>query len=242
MRILTAIARKLQFGESAVPARWRLPFRYRIQRVVGGLEPEMGLLDRLVTPDGVAVDVGANYGVYAYALANIASKVHCIEPLSECCAYIQAFRSDKITVHNCALSDAAGTLRLHIPTLHGRSIRTRASLEEPTGTFEIREVEVRTLDSFRLARVDFVKIDVEGVEAAVLRGARATLERDRPSLLIEIGRERHSRQSFDEVIGWLRARGYQPHVLGAQGLRVSTDPWADAASHVNFVFPRPQHA
>jgi FkbM family methyltransferase len=210
-----------------------------MQRVVGGLEPEMRLLDRLMTPNGIAVDVGANYGIYAYALAAIASKVHCIEPLSECCAYIKAFPSDKITVHNCALSDAAGTLRLHIPTIQGRSIRTRASLEEPSGTFDIRDVEVRTLDSFDLPRVDFIKIDVEGVEAAALRGARATIEKHRPSLLIEIGRERHSRQSFDEVIGWLTARGYQPHVLGAEGLRASTDPWTDAATHVNFVFPRP---
>jgi FkbM family methyltransferase len=202
----------------------------------------MGLLDRLVPRNGIAVDVGANYGIYAYALANITSTVHCFEPLSECCAYIEALRSDRITVHNCALSDTAGTLRLHIPRIQGRSMRTRASLEEPAGTFDVREVEVRTLDSFEFPEVDFIKIDVEGVESAMLRGARATLDRHHPSLLIEIGRERHSRQSFDEVIGWLRARGYQPHVLRGGGLRVSTDPWADALSHVNFVFPRPQHS
>lgn len=237
MRTLTAIAKRLQSGERVVPARWRLPLRYRMQRLVGGFEPEMHILGELVRPGGVALDIGANHGIYAYALAGIASRVHCFEPLSECCAYIRAARSDKIVVHNCALSDAAGKLRLYIPTTHGRPIGTRASLAQPAGSFEVRDVDVRTLDSMELPPVDFVKIDVEGVEAALLRGARAMLERDHPGMLIEIDRARHSRESFESLIAWLNAQGYEPHVLETEGLRRSEEPWADASNHMNFLFP-----
>jgi FkbM family methyltransferase len=201
----------------------------------------MGFLDTLMTPGGIAVDVGANWGIYSYALARRASRVHCIEPLAECCAYIRAFPCDGITVHNCALSDAAGKLELHIPTILGRPKWTRASLERPAGDFETRRIDVRTLDSFELSGVDFIKIDVEGVEAAALRGAGATLERHRPCLLVEIDRARHSQHSFGEVIEWLRSRAYEPHVVDGGGLRHSADPWADASSHFNFIFPRSRH-
>jgi FkbM family methyltransferase len=236
MSVLIAIAQRLQFAERAVPARWRLGVRYHLQRLVGGLEPEMALLPDLVRDDGVAIDVGANYGVYAYALANRAPVVHCFEPLRECCDYIRAAGSEKIAVHNCALSDSSGTLRLHVPLVDGVPRSTRASIERPEGPFQRRDVPVRTLDSFDLPKVGFMKIDVEGAEAAVLRGARATLERDRPNLLVEIDRKRHTLESFHAVIGALRAHAYEPHVLESGALRRSSDPWTDSVRHFNFVF------
>jgi FkbM family methyltransferase len=236
MHALSTIAKKLQFSERVIPARWRLHFRYHAQRMVGGFEAEMGILRSLVRPGGVALDIGANRGVYAYALAGYASAVHCFEPLAECCEYIRAARLRGVTVHNCALSDVAGTLRFYIPTARGVPIWTRASLKQPGGTFDIRDVEVRTLDGFTMPRVDFMKIDVEGAESAVLRGAADLLERDHPNLLVEIDRERHSQATFEEVVDWLVSRSYGPHVLEDGKLRRAESPWADATSHFNFIF------
>ena len=48
------------------------------------------------------------------------------------------------------------------------------------------EVDIRTLDDFGLMNVSFVKADVEGSEREVLNGARATLTRDRPTILLEL--------------------------------------------------------
>ena len=237
---LSEIARKFQFAEGVVPARWRLPLRYGIQRVTGGLEPEMAVLDQLLVAGGVALDIGANHGVYAYALARIASAVHCFEPLPACSAYIEAAAIEKVQVHNCALSDRAGRMRLYVPLAGARAVHTRASLEKPAGACEILDVDVRTVDSFAMPRVDFIKIDVEGAEAATLRGAVDTLERHRPALLVEIDRARHSRDSFEALLGWLAARGYAPHVLASGDIRRSENPWADAAEHMNFLFPVPQ--
>lgn len=234
-----ALARRLQFAERAVPARWRLALRYQVQRITGGLEPEMRVLDRLLASGGVAVDIGANAGIYAHALARHAAAVHAFEPLQEFCDYIRTRRSERIVVHHCALADAAGELRLFVPRIAGRPVWTRASLAPPAGDSDTRLVPVRTLDSYGLERVDFIKVDVEGAEAAALRGARATLERHHPNLLVEIDRDRHTRQSFDRLLDWLSELGYRPHVLAGDEIRPSEDPWRDAGSHFNFIFPGP---
>jgi hypothetical protein len=80
---------------------------------------------------------------------------------------------------------------------------------------------------------------VEGAEAAALRGAAGTIERHQPALLVEIDRGRHTRGSFDALLAWVAARGYVPHVLTDGRIQRSADPWADAADHMNFLFPVP---
>jgi FkbM family methyltransferase len=235
MSVLISIAQRLQVLERAIPPRWRLAVRYGVQRIVGGLEPEMAVLPELLR-EGLAIDVGANHGVYAYALRGNAASVHCFEPLRECCDYIRAAHYENVIVHNCALSDSLGTLKLHIPLVNGVPRWTRASVAPASGASQIREVPVRTLDSFEFPKVGFMKIDVEGAEVAVLRGACATLERDRPNLLVEIDRNRHSAESFHEVVGSLQPYGYEPHVLDGGALRRSADPWRDSGRHFNFVF------
>lgn len=238
MSALTKLAQRFQGIENIAPRAWRLPLRYHGQRLVGGLEPEMGLLGRLVPNRGAALDIGANHGVYAYALSRLAPEVHCFEPLAECCRYIQDHHAANINVHNAALSDRAGELELHVPIIEGRAVYTRASLDRPDGPSESRRVEVRTLDSYELTDVGFVKIDVEGVEAAVLRGAQHTLEACHPNLLVEIDRARHSRDSFLAVHEALQAMGYGTHVCEAGELVVCQDAWGASMQHVNFIFIR----
>ena len=68
-------------------------------------------------------------------------------------------------------------------------------------------VATRTLDSYELRNVGFIKIDVEGFEQAVLRGARATLARERPVLLLEM-EERHTGEPIEQSIATVAAYGY----------------------------------
>ncbi len=236
MNPVASLAQRFQSIENLVPPHWRLPLRYHGQRLVGGLEPEMILLGELVKPGDVALDIGANHGVYAFALAKIACEVHCFEPLLECCRFIDAWDSPKITVHNVALSDGQDVLRLYLPILNGRCVHTRASLNRPDEPCETREVNVVALDSFSLPRVDFVKIDVEGLEASVLRGAEQTLKAHRPTLLIEIDRARHDRESFLAVHSALQTLGYKIHVCEAGKLVACHEPWDASRKHINFIF------
>lgn len=236
MSALTRLAQRFQGIENLAPRGWRLPLRYHGQRLVGGLEPEMALLERLVPNRGMALDIGANHGIYAYALSRLSPKVHCFEPLAECCRYIQDHHAANITVHNTALADRAGELELHVPIINGRAVYTRASLDRPEGPSDSRRIEVRTLDSYGLTDVRFVKIDVEGLEASVLRGAKRTLETCHPNLLIEIDRARHSRDSLLAVHATLQEMGYGAHVCESGELVVCRDAWGASMHHVNFIF------
>lgn len=236
MNPVASLAQRFQSIENLVPLRWRLPLRYHGQKLVGGLEPEMHLLGGLVKPGDVALDIGANHGIYAFALAKLACEVHCFEPLLECCRFINAWGSPKITVHNVALSDAENELRLYLPVLDGHCIHTRASLKRPDGPCEMREVNAVTLDSFSLPRVDFIKMDVEGLEASVLRGAERTLTTQRPTLLIEIDRARHDRESFLAIHSALQALGYKIYVCETGRLVACHEPWDASREHINFIF------
>ena len=236
MSRLTAIARQLQGIENLAPRAWRLSLRYHGQRLVRGLEPEMALLKQLVPRDHVSLDVGANHGVYAYALSHLSRSVQCFEPLAECCRYIRDHAARNIEAHNVALSDHAGELELHVPIINGRAVYTRASLDKPHGAFESRRVQVRTLDSFGLADVGFIKIDVEGLEGAVLQGALQTLQTYRPALLVEIDRARHDRNSFVAVHSILESLGYSTLVCEGGEMVPCRDVWAASERHINFIF------
>lgn len=236
MSKLSKLAQRFQAVENIAPRAWRLPLRYHGQRLVGGLEPEMDLLEQLVPKDCTALDVGANHGIYTYALSRFVRSVHCFEPLAECCRYIRDHPATNVTVHNVALSDRAGELELHVPVIGGRAVYTRASLDRPDGPFESRRVEVRSLDSYGLTDVGFIKIDVEGLEASVLRGAERLLKTCHPNLLVEIDRARHTHDSFLAVHATLQAFGYQAYVCEAGKLKPCRDAWNESTHRVNFIF------
>ena len=76
---------------------------------------------------------------------------------------------------------------------------------------------MKTLDSFNLTNVGFVKIDVEGHEEAVLHGGLKTLRREMPNLMIEI-EERHAPGSLDRVSALLKEIGYSGFYLDGKQL------------------------
>lgn len=104
-------------------------------------------------------------------------------------------------------SPTARGAQLFVP--HGVGRDALATLSEPRGVPGARPVDVtlRTLDEYRLDDVTFVKIDVEGHEFEVLRGAERTLTRWSPTLLVEIDRAFHN-QPIRNIFDWLGERGY----------------------------------
>jgi hypothetical protein len=120
-----------------------------------------------------------------------------------------------VRLYRVALSDSAGALTLYTPILDGRLESGLSSFESPITPHTRVDVEVRTLDSFAFRDISFIKIDVEGHESAVLRGALESLRRDRPMLLVEI-EERHRRTPVGEVFEFLRREGYRAYFRDAQ--------------------------
>jgi len=182
----------------ALPFRERLAmlmppsyfYRRRIADEARSGEPELAILAKLVPRGGTAVDIGANQGLYAYALADIAERVVAFEPNPDYAFFARWMLRGRAEVHELALSSESSRGTLHVPLSdHGMVLHLAGSLKRTHSQFhnnKVYNVEVRTLDDFGLMNVHFVKADVEGSEREVLDGARTTLARDRPIILLEL--------------------------------------------------------
>jgi FkbM family methyltransferase len=198
----------------AVPARWQLPLRYRQASLTGALEPEMAHLPDMVRPGSVAVDIGANHGLYSYALSRLGVSVEAFEPQPWCVHTLRAWAHGRVRVHQVGLSDVEGTLTLHLPVVDGTRFTGYATFGAVEGESEPIDVPVRRLDDFRFTDVSFIKIDVEGHEARVIRGAEQTIAACRPNLLVEI-EQRHLADdaSIDDVFRQVLTYGYRGQYL-----------------------------
>ena len=165
-------------------------YRRRIAEEARSGEPELTILAKLVPRGGTAVDVGASQGVFAYALADIADRVVAFEPNPDYAFFARWMLRGRAEVYELALSDKAGHMTFYVPLSdRGVAFHLAGSLKRTHSQFpriKTYDVEVRTLDQFGLADVRFVKADVEGIEREVLEGARATIARDRPIILLEL--------------------------------------------------------
>lgn len=174
-----------------------------------GLHAPVRAWTRLLPKGRVAVDAGANAGIYTYWLARISRRVHAFEPIPSLATRLKSAQFQKVTVHEVALSDRNGVARLHLPT--GSPV-SRASLSRPRGQHEGFMVETRTLDSYNLKDVGTIKIDVEGVEHSVLKGAHRTITNCRPVIFCEL-EERHRTGAVHETVRYVRSVLRYNHVF-----------------------------
>lgn len=196
---------------NALPARRRLPVRVWWMRATGTIEPEIDEMARVCGPGGTALDVGANHGVYSYFMVRQFDRVVAFEPQPACRETLTSWAGDRVDVRPVALSDHDGSSVLSVPVVHGVAMTGYARLDEAAAPGSVTmDVPVERLDDQGLSDVRFVKIDVEGHELAVLRGADALLARDRPVLLVEI-EQRHlgDRGRVSDVVEHLTSRGYR---------------------------------
>jgi FkbM family methyltransferase len=165
-------------------------YRRRIGEEAGSGEPELALLQTIVPRGGTAIDAGANQGIFAYALSAIADRVAAFEPNPDYAFFARWMLRGRAEVFEFALSDAPSRATFYVPlsdegmVLHfAGNLKLTHSQFRNTKTYQ---VDVRTLDSFGFSDVRFIKADVEGSEREVLDGARETIARDRPALLLEL--------------------------------------------------------
>src|SRR5205814_1412934 len=146
------------------------------------LERELVALERLIEGRGVAIDVGANEGVYTYKLSQLFKRVEAFEPQPQCIALLTSYKKANVRVHPCALSDGAGEVDLRIPIRNGVPNLGYATVRPIASDHQTLKIVVRRLDDFHFEGVSFIKIDVEGHESKVLAGAEETISRERPVL------------------------------------------------------------
>ncbi len=182
----------------------------------GDEEREMCLLPLLCDRERIAVDVGANYGMYSSRLVALSRSCVAFEPIPAFAKMLQNGFGERLTVHPVALSDThGGEVELRLPRLFTgyATIEQNNSLQtRDQDSIDLVRVPKATLDSFELQEVGFVKIDVEGHEEAVLLGSRETLKRCNPCVLIEV-EERHNAGSVQRVLDVVRELDYAAYVI-----------------------------
>lgn len=172
-------------------------------------EPELRRLADFCPRGGTAVDVGGWYGPWTRRMAARADRVVTVEPVPHLARRLRATTPSHVEVLQAAATDHSGTARLWLPA-NGRGDRGVSSLvrREVHGT--TLDVPCLALDELALTEVSLLKVDVDGSELAMLRGAEETIRRERPALFIEL---EVRIQPLEPVLDFLAAHGYTGWVL-----------------------------
>lgn len=204
-------------------------------------EPDLWAVPQFCDPTGVSIDVGVNMGIYSRWMAKYSKRVESFECNPSLHKHLKKFLPRNACLQPFALSDSSGVVSFRVdPANTGiGTIDASNRLDQNPGINEIVElrVEARQLDDFGFQKVTFMKIDVEGHEKSVLRGARFLLENCHPTLLIEL-EERHHPGCLTEVPKFLEEFGYAPFVYEDRvGMKeVSRDLREHAGRRYNFWF------
>lgn len=166
-----------------------------VEHFRNGYEPDiLFCIDRLVPNDGVYIDIGANWGyfpVYLSARPGFAGHCIAIEPAPRASRDLERVVASlnlggMISVHPVAISDHSGKVGISDELWTGNNSIVTVEGEASSG---LAEIECTTLDDLlqghSLSRIDLIKIDVEGVEDAVFRGAGNTIKKFTPVIIFE---------------------------------------------------------
>jgi len=181
----------------------------------------LGKLNRFLkgnpTKKRVAIDVGACYGFVSEFLSERYDEVKSFEvvkPVRDCLTEnVNRFENNNVEVFPYGLGEKEGEVDIYFtPSWTGHSSHYRnLDIYAGMGKYErILKCQVRTLDSFEFDVVDYIKIDVEGLELQVLRGATETIQRCRPVITTEINADSpESTKRSGEIISLLEDLDYE---------------------------------
>jgi FkbM family methyltransferase len=165
---------------------------------------------RYVTEHGCAIDGGAHVGTWSKVMAGVFEKVVAIEPSAdtfECLDFNMAqFACANVDRKNCAIGAETGFVTMGLDAVNEERKNTGARFAQAGGI-----IPVETIDGWRLDRVGFLKLDIEGSEQFALQGAKDTLKRCKPIVLFENKRlwTRHFGLPKGVVADFLTAQGYR---------------------------------
>ena len=189
------------FGRSGIERQihGEPPIRFRPKYRAVGEDFEFSVFTTLkscVAEGGVVLDVGANIGMYSMMFARwvgATGHVYSFEPAPES---LRALRdhvllnelADRIDVIGQAVSDEIGEASFYAHSASGENSLNPHFAQRVAGASSVR-VPVTTIDEFcgtRGIRPSLLKIDIEGFEFSAVRGARETLKKYRPTVIVEL--------------------------------------------------------
>ena len=190
------------------------------------VEPEFLWIKEVLEKDSVFMDVGANVGAYLYTLENHLNleNIFAFEPNPQLFKRLKRL-FPKVHLSSVALSDISTIAEFKIPVINGERVHTRGTLqtsikEKNEEKTILQKVEVKPLDDLDLniKKLDFIKIDVEGNEMQTLRGAKKTIEKFKPILMVEM-EQRHHKENLWTLISEIADWGYSVNYLDRKTLQ-----------------------
>lgn len=182
------------------------------------IDAELLLLEFLLNKDSIFFDIGTNKGEYAYYAEQLIEPEHIylFEPEKKLNKQLKALYKN-CHIFDIALSHIKGIHSFKIPVINGVADNCLSTLEvENKEDYEteaiIYEVKTDTLDNFisvKQVTPDLIKIDVEGHELAVLKGAENYINTHHPTLIIEIEQRHHKNIEVENVFESFKSKGYK---------------------------------
>ena len=151
----------IRIGETCISqeSRFYLPALSYLHRLNGLFAP-MSAAVKIAEPTGIALDVGANLGMFSYELRRSFPKVVAFEPNGELSACLRALKDEQITLNNFSLSSKTGTTTLHVPVVGSTAYNGWATLDADSPSLaEFKdtgaELKPLTVEMFRLDDLGF---------------------------------------------------------------------------------------
>jgi len=211
---------------------------------IGDLDRKISqIAKRIVRPGDHVLDIGANIGVVTMQLSRLVGETGVVDAFEPnpttngmLARSIERNGIRNVRLHRYALGEKEEPLRLSFPS--GNLGMATLSPDSPTDGWNHVDVPVRTLasvaDELKLGHIRFIKIDVEGFELGVLRGAERWFANDLPDAIVfeTVVSSRNSKES--PVVSLLVEHGYRLYSLPKAVFSVRLHPYrpgVDAASH-----------
>lgn len=197
-----------------------------LEQLKRGFEPDMvRLFKSLVRADDYVLDIGANIGCTALLFGSLAAQVFAFEPSPSTYRFLQRNIAGSgllnIKTYNLGLGEQAGETTLTFSPTNRSGGFVSDKIQAMAG-YSVEKITIQPLDLFiqslNLPRVDLIKIDVEGFEGSVLRGARWLLDTYRPIVVLGLNHwclNAFQRTSIPDFFDFLRS--LFPRLLAIDG-------------------------
>lgn len=196
-------------------------------------EKEIALLQHLVSPGDVCLDVGANCGQWSYWMSKRvgpSGRVIAIEPIpmttQVLARVVDKLRLYNVEIQHVAVGDRNCRIRMLVTEneYKFKSLPTARVLdygETFDSDIEVNMITMNSLaDLLNINRVSFIKCDIEGFEMHFFQGGRSILTRDKPAIICEI-EQKHTIQfgyTPDDLFGLLESLGYRSYTYSSKAL------------------------
>jgi FkbM family methyltransferase len=159
-----------------------------------------------------AIDVGGNIGLWSRVMSIDFEVVEAFEPVTEFAEYFR-FNAPNAVLHQVALSDSKRMVTMARDV--GGSCGDVGPMSSKVKSKAIERVETALLDDFAFRDVDFIKVDCEGYELHVLRGAEQTILGNKPVMIVEQKPGKGSRYGYedDAAVKYLQGLGMKIHTV-----------------------------